>query len=64
MAYRSIYSYPPEEQEKIRARQREYRKQYRIKCKERDERFVAHFMELFRQEQEQSRKRHKTRPNL
>lgn len=50
MAYRSIYSYPPEEQERIRARQREYRKQYRIKCKERDERFVAHFMELFRQE--------------
>ena len=56
MAYRSIDSYPPEEQEKIRARQREYRKQYRIKCKERDERFVAHFMELFRQEQEAKQK--------
>ena len=56
MAYRSIYSYPPEEQERIRARQREYRKQYRIKCKERDERFIAHFMELFRQEQEAKQK--------
>lgn len=52
MVYKSIYSYPPEEREKIRARWREAQRRYRPRYKAKHEALCKHFEELLRKEQE------------
>lgn len=58
MAYRSIYTYPPEQQEKIRARWRASQRKYNSKerRKEREEKYMKHWEEVFRREREAAQK--------
>ena len=53
MSYRSIYTYPPEQQEIIRARWRDTQRQYRPRYKAKMEAYKAHFAELLRKEREE-----------
>lgn len=55
MVYKSIYSYPPEEREKIRARWRETQRRYRPRYKAKHEALCKHFEELLRKEREAAR---------
>lgn len=49
MAYRSIYTYPPEQRERIRARWREAQRRNRPRRKERHKQLVEHFRQLLEQ---------------
>ena len=49
MAYRSIYTCPPEQRERIRARWREAQRRYRPRRKERHKQLVEHFRQLLEQ---------------
>lgn len=52
MVYRSIYTYPPEQREKIRAQWREAQRRYRPRRKAKLKEYEAHFAELLRKERE------------
>lgn len=52
MPYKSIYEYPPEQREKIRAQWREAQRRYRPRRKAKLKEYEAHFAELLRKERE------------
>ena len=49
MAYRSIYTYPPEQREEVRAKRAEQERRYRARRKAQHAEFVEHFKNLLEQ---------------
>lgn len=49
MAYRSIYTYPPEQREEVRAKRAEQERRYRARRKTQHAEFVEHFKKLLEQ---------------
>ena len=47
MAYRSIYTYPPEQREEVRAKRAEQERRYRARRKAQHAEFIEHFKRLW-----------------